>query len=101
MAASFLTNHPAATTITGDMWTNNGTPLWNDFKSVYKQVNPSDATPAIQDQAFEEAQAYILDAYNTGIGLFKLDANGNFKEVHTVKSTDANGQATYSKFNCN
>lgn len=49
----------------------------------------------------ERGQAYVLDKMDTGMVLLKADASGNFKELHTVKTTDAAGNPVYSKYNCN
>ncbi|WP_100077061.1 hypothetical protein [Chryseobacterium camelliae] len=44
----------------------------------------------------EIALSYVLDKYNTGIALTKMDSNGNFKKVNATN----NGNNSYSQSQC-
>lgn len=44
----------------------------------------------------EMALSYVLDKYNAGIALTKMDANGNFKKLNVTN----NGNNTYTKSEC-
>lgn len=44
------------------------------------------------------ALAYILDKYDTGIALTKME-NGEFKKIN-VNETTTNGTTTYTQSNC-
>lgn len=44
----------------------------------------------------ETALSYVLDKYNAGIALTKMDANGNFKKLNVTN----NGNNTYTKSDC-
>lgn len=47
----------------------------------------------------EMALAHILDKYNSGIALTKLDITGNFKKIN-VTENNISGTKTYSQSNC-
>jgi hypothetical protein len=47
----------------------------------------------------EMALAYVLDKYNTGIALTKMNSEGNFKKMG-VSITVSNGQTNYTLSNC-
>lgn len=42
----------------------------------------------------------MLDKYNAGIALTKMDGNGNFKKLN-VSQGNSNGSNTYSQTPCN
>lgn len=48
----------------------------------------------------ETALSFMLDKYNVGIALTKLNANGNFKKISTKESLDNNGEKIYILTNC-
>lgn len=50
----------------------------------------------------EMAKAFILKKYNTGIALFKQNANGDFKLLNTLEHINKeNGVKSYTTNNCN
>ena len=55
---------------------------------------------AYDKAAFEAALTYILDKYNAGVALTKMDGNGNFKKKN-VESNNTNGIQTYTQKPCN
>lgn len=71
------------------------------YNAVYNFVNPSGGAGALDVEADEKAQAYVLDKFDSGMVLLKADATGTYKEIHTIKTTDAVGNAVYSTYNCN
>ena len=50
-------------------------------------------------EAQENAIAYTMDYYNTGIILLKRDTDGNFKRLLT-KAVTISGVTTYATENC-
>ncbi len=50
--------------------------------------------------SYEVAMAYMLDTYNAGITLAKMDSAGNFQKLGTDKSTDTDGNPKYEQTKC-
>jgi hypothetical protein len=53
------------------------------------------------EAAWRSAQAYILDKYDTGLSMVIKNPDGKFSQIHYVKTTDAQGNVSYKKYNCN
>jgi hypothetical protein len=102
-AAAWVTANPAATTVSGDSWipNTNATGPYHDYLNAYNAVNPTGNAGALDVQAFETAQAYVLTANDTGVTLLKRDASGNYSELHFDRNVDpTTGKVTYTKHNC-
>jgi hypothetical protein len=48
----------------------------------------------------ENALAYILDKYNTGLILSKIDSNGKLQKIN-IKQEDVSGTIKYTTYDCN
>lgn len=46
------------------------------------------------------ALSFILDKYNSGVALTRMDNNGNFKKVNTKSTTNIDGSITYQNDPC-
>ena len=68
---------------------------------MYNQYNPSGLGGALDVVAYERANAFILDKYDTGITIVKANTTGTFEEVHIAETKNADGKSVYSTFNCN
>jgi hypothetical protein len=101
-AAAWLAAYPPATTVAGDNWipNTNATGPYHDYLNAYNSVNPTGGAGALDVQAFETAQSYVLTANDTGITLLKMDASGNYSELHFDRTVDASGKVTYTKHVC-
>jgi hypothetical protein len=102
-AAAWLAAYPPATTVAGDSWipNNNATGPYHDFLNAYNSVNPTGGGGALDVQAFETAQSYVLTANDTGLTLLKMDASGNYSELHFDRTVNATtGQVSYTKHIC-
>ncbi|ANI89378.1 hypothetical protein A9P82_08785 [Arachidicoccus ginsenosidimutans] len=93
-ASSFFTNYPESQI--------SGYPpdfpdaLADKFNDIYQTAKDQG-----NQMADEMALSYILDNYNAGVALLKVDANGNFNKLNTNTSTSSDGSTTYSQTNCN
>ncbi|MGC4128631.1 MAG: hypothetical protein QM564_03550 [Bergeyella sp.] len=82
----------------------------NTFLSNYPASQLPGHNPNFPGQMFEDwynftfdghgnaemALSHVLDKYNTGIALTKMDTNGNFKKVNVTQ----NSNGTYTQSNC-
>jgi hypothetical protein len=104
-AAAFVANNPMASNVdpatNSWMTTGNANDIFAEFNRVYNSIDPPPGGGPNADAAFERAQAYVLDKFDTGMTLLKADASGSYKEIHTVKTLDSSGNAVYSNYNCN
>ncbi len=75
--ASFTSNYPEATYLDGAKWKAD-TSIANDFKYIIKQQEDLGKT---DDEAYDIAMAFVLNKYNTGIGMSKKDTYGNYKPI--------------------
>jgi hypothetical protein len=100
--AAFLAAHPQSTGLDSrGNWASN-TPMWDDFVDAVNTLDTSHNPGSPENrEAWRSAQAYILDKYDTGLTMVMKNADGTFKEVHFVKTTDAQGNVSYKKYNCN
>ena len=98
----FLATYPDANYRSGADWTP-GTELANACNSVVANLDSS--PPVIGSPTNEAAwlagQAYVLDKFDTGLAIVKKNTDGTFSQVHFVKTTDAQGNVSYNKYNCN
>jgi len=99
--ANFLTTYPPATNQNGADWAATS-PMGIDVNDAVSNLDPVGqvGSPA-NDVAWRTAQAFVLDKYDTGLTMVMKNADGTFSEVHYVKVTDAQGNSSYKKYNCN
>lgn len=90
--ANFLSNYPM-NQIPG-FAPNFPTVLNDEYNDIAFDSNTNN------QKAYENALSYMLDKYNAGIALTKMDGNGNFKKLN-VSQGNSNGSNTYSQTQCN
>lgn len=88
---SFISNYPPKSTPYGPIFP---TAVNDEYNDIAFDSNTSN------QQGYENALSYILDKYNAGVALTKMDSNGNFKKINTAKNS-SNGSTTYSQSTCN
>ncbi|QDP86249.1 hypothetical protein FNJ88_12075 [Chryseobacterium sp. SNU WT5] len=88
----FLKNYPPSITSNpyGGNFVNFPQPLFNEWDDISFYNNDNQ----------EMALSVILDKYNSGIMLTKMDNNGNFKKVNYISNTDTAGTTTYTNTPC-
>jgi len=97
--ASFLSTYPPSTYETSDGKFAGS--LWTAFGTADLTLDPAQNLGSAANQsAWQNATAYMLDTYNTGLTMMTEDSNGNFHQVHIVKGTDSNGNPSYTQYNC-
>jgi len=89
---SFLQNYPPEVTPNpnGGSFVNFPSSINDIYLDVYTYYNGTQ----------EMALAYILDKYNAGVALTKMDSNGNFKKLGTIETVNPDGTRTYYQNNC-
>lgn len=94
--SQFLINYPPSYTTNSDglILVNFPQPLSDLYHDVAFDFNVG-----IQID-YEVAMAYMLDTYNAGITLAKMDSAGNFKKLGTNKNTDTDGNTKYEQTKC-
>ncbi|WP_346983205.1 hypothetical protein [Chryseobacterium sp. POE27] len=85
--ANFLSNYPPSQQ--PGYAPNFPTALNYEYTDIYTYYNGTQ----------EMALAFILDKYNAGIALTKMDASGNFKKLGTRENTNGDNKV-YSEDNC-
>ncbi|MCT3650027.1 hypothetical protein HZQ44_18460, partial [Elizabethkingia anophelis] len=80
----------------------NGRPMTNFPANMNIEYNDIafDINDSYNKDSFEVALPYILDKYNAGVSLTKMDGNGNFKKIN-VERSNTNGITTYTQKPCN
>ncbi|OJU26878.1 MAG: hypothetical protein BGN92_13225 [Sphingobacteriales bacterium 41-5] len=63
---------------------------------VDEMIEMAQVNGATEEQAF----AFILSKYNSGIAILKQDTNGDFKRLNTKEHIDDNENKTYVSTNC-
>ncbi|WP_028121247.1 hypothetical protein [Epilithonimonas tenax] len=107
---AFLASYPASANVTanGQDFTRASEvgQKYNDIKNYFTTGKCPTYSSTSQNDGMESATAFILDKYNSGMSLAKLDANGVFKTLNP-KSFDyvipaSGGQHTtaYKTENC-
>jgi hypothetical protein len=99
--ATFIAQYPPATNQNDANWADNS-PIAAACNAAADNLDPAKqvGTPA-NDAAWRAAQAYVLDKFDTGLTMVMKNADGTFSEVHFVQVTDAQGNVSYKKYNCN
>ncbi|KFF01322.1 hypothetical protein IX39_12120 [Chryseobacterium formosense] len=94
--SQFLTDYPPSYSINPDGSTavNFPQPLNDLYHDVAFDYNSNTQV------SYEVAMAYMLDTYNVGIALMKMDSSGNFQKLGTNKSTAADGSPKYEQTKC-
>lgn len=88
----FIQNYPPTITSNpnGGNFVNFPQPLFNEWDDISFYNNDNQ----------EMALSVILDKYNSGISLTKMDKNGNFKKVNYTSNTNSDGTTTYQNTPC-
>jgi len=94
--SQFLTDYPPSysTNPDGSVSINFPQPLNDLYHDVAFNFNSG------MQNSYEVAMAYMLDTYNAGITLAKMDSAGNFQKLGTDKSTDTDGNPKYEQTKC-
>jgi hypothetical protein len=79
-----------------------GSPMDIEVNAVVTSLDPGGTfgSPA-NEVAWRNAQAYVLDKFETGLTMVKKNVDGTFSQIHYVKATDAQGNISYKQYNCN
>lgn len=72
--------------------------LFNEFAELKSYLIKVKDTGKME--ADEMATAYILDKYNTGIALFRLNADNRFERVYVIKGNDNASGISYTRLAC-
>lgn len=98
---NFLAAHPKSTGLEGADW-KPGSEMANACNDAVASLDPGGTfgNPA-NEIAWRNAQAYVLDKFDTGMVMVKKNTDGTFSQIHYVKTTDAQGNASYNQYNCN
>lgn len=89
---SFLQNYPPVITPNpnGGNFVNFPLSINDIYLDIYTYYNGTQ----------EMALAYILDKYNPGVALTKMDSGGNFKKLGATETINPDGNRTYYQNNC-
>lgn len=74
----------------GGSYVNFPQPLFNEWDDISFYNNDNK----------EMALSFILDKYNSGIALTKMDESGDFKKVNIVQNINTDGTTTYQNTSC-
>lgn len=85
--ADFLQQYPPQNTQYGPIFP---TALNDEYNDIFTYYNGTQ----------EMAMAYMLDKYNTGIALTKMDGSSNFKKLGTKETITADSTKSYTTNNC-
>lgn len=93
---NFLSQYPPSysTNPDGSVAVNFPAPLNDLYNDVAFDYNSN------TQSSYEVALAYMLDTYNMGIALTKMNSAGNFQKLGANKSTTADGSPKYEQTKC-
>ena len=101
--ARFLRNYPFDSIRGGYLGCNDNLPMGAAFKDAYKKLAATEGLGGAlnDDEAFAQAQAYVLSKFNSGLLLYsKKSSETKFSKVNTKVSQNQSGNNIFNRQNC-